>query len=185
MRSIETGNPNFTRTAQSSLSKAGSSNFMSQPNGSENSPGGSKFGEDRVTFSEEAQLAQAYEPPNPVLQGLGNFWQGASQNIRATAIGGHSAGNALGQAAGPAAPLVAPLTAAGGAVLGLGVGILTSPILGATAVLEPSVGDNLKNYADSNDPLRGFGGQQNFQPTGSPSNGSQTPYFMNPAHPLY
>ncbi len=152
--------------------------------------GNREFGHDRVTFSDEANsvLAQAYAPPSALQragQGVQDFGRGVWSNIRASAIGGHMAGNAMGQSTGPVAPLVAPVTSALAATVGLAVGIVTSPIIGGISTLQPSVADDLGQFADSNDPLRGGGGLPVFSPPGSSSGNSPSPYFLNPVHPLY
>lgn len=150
----------------------------------------SEFGHDRVTFSDEASsvLAQAYAPPSALQragQGVQDFGRGAWSNIRASAIGGHMAGNAIGQGTGPVAPLAAPITSALAATVGLVVGIVTSPIIGGISTLEPSLADDLGQFADSNDPLRGGHALPLFSPPGSSPGNSPSPYFLNPVHPLY
>lgn len=154
------------------------------------SQGNREFGHERVTFSDEANslLAQEYAPPSALEragQGVQDFARGAWSNIRATAIGGHMAGDAFGQSTGPVAPVVAPVASALAATVGLAVGIVTSPIIGGISTLQPSVADDLGQFADSNDPLRGGGGLQHFAAPGPSSGNSPTPYFLNPVHPLY
>jgi len=177
---------NKNSTAQTHYQRATRSN-PSTPSGAI-AQGEREFGHDRVTFSDEASSLLAYEPPSALQrigQGIQDFGRGALSSIRASAIGGHMAGNATGQAAGPLAPVVAPVTSALGATIGLAAGIVTSPVIGGISTLQPSLADDLGQFADSNDPLRRDDRLPAFSPPASKGGHSTVPYFLNPVHPLH